>query len=399
MEAVIVEIMELIQQCEIKAKKSMEKYKNKNKCLRISIIYNETYRTISVQPVINGLPDVKLEKQAKSKIIAFTEDHFDLLQEVFETELSNNTTDFWANSVALCLSIYVKNDSDFLCSFPLKYGKIYEAEPLIWKKSDEAYKLENAVVVSKKAPEIVCDEPVLENEFAFCTVETPASKFIFTSKSECEKAYQTMLEFLIAQLENGFSLKYSIELKTNKKMYLTNVAKTDTNCFFTHCGEYSELSELMRKYFRLTVKNQANYIDTYDGEEIMPCGGYAAFALGMADPSNFDIVSEFMQNYDSEHVIAPRYLVYNLIDHYGWSESTANVFCDCIYHGNDVLAEAKNLSENVLDCIFTYVKEHDFNNYQTEILVNGIWENFEEKREKATGKAAEILNQLAEQIK
>ena len=328
------------------------------------------------------------------------DEQFSLFQETFEAELSNNTTDFWDNTVALCLSIYLKNNSDFVCSFPLKYGKIYEAEPLIWKKnSASVYELENAVVVSEKADEVICEEPVLENEFACCTVKTAESKFVFTVKSENQKAYKTMLEFLIVQLENGFSLKYSIELKTNKKMYLPNVAKTDTNCFFTCCGEYPELSELMRKYFRLTVKNQANYTDTYDVEEIMPCGGYTAFALGMSDPNNFDIVSEFMQNYDSEHIIAPRYLVYNLIDHYDWSESTVNVFCDCIYHGNNVFAEAKNLSENILDGILTYVKERDFKNYQTEMLVNGIWENFEEEQAKSADKAVKIFNQLAELMK
>jgi len=401
MDLVINEINELIIQCMKKAKKTIGT--RKNKCFRISVVYNEKHRTISAEAFVTSTPDIKLEKQVQTKITAFTEEHLMLLREVFEAGLNQDTTGFWEDSVALSLKIHIKEDSGFICPFTLRYGSIYEAEHSFWEKKtingNTVYVPKTPVIVPDKAPETVCDEPVLENEFVMCTVNTPESKIIFTVKNECQNAYEAMLEFLINQIKSGFSRKYAIELESDKKDYLPDVARTDTNSFFANCGKYSGLFPLLREYFKIALKEWTDYTDTYDAEEIMPCGGYAAFTLGLANSENFDIVSEFMQNHDSEHIIAPRYLVYHLIDNYGWSENTVNVFCDCVYYGNNVFAEAKNLSEEVLDGILTYAKEHNFKNHQTEMLANGIWEDFEDEMEKATGKAAEIFSQLADEMK
>jgi len=238
-----------------------------------------------------------------------------------------------------------------------------------------------------------------ENENVLCVAKSSENEMYFNVKNECSDAYKSMLEFLIKQLKDGFSHKYCIELVANEKNYLPDLAKTDTNSFFTNCAKYTELTALMREYFHVALLEYSNYTDTYDAEEIVPCGGYAAFALGMASSDNFDIVSKFMAKHDSEHIISPRYFVYNFINFYGWSTKTVTVFCDCIYGANNVFEEAKNLSDEVLEGILAHVKEKNLKNYGIERLVNGIWNDFEEEQENASGKAIDIFNELANMMK
>ena len=400
MDAIISEMIDLVIQSKDKARKQTEKQKNKNKCFRMSILYNEGFNTLSAGAFVQGMPDMKLERQVKNRITAFTGEQLGQLQKAFEAELNGNS-DFWDDEGALCLEIVMKRDSNFVCPFPVKY-RSYEAEPTFWKKQQiqghELYVLKQPEIQEVKVPEVIRDEPVFENEFVRCTTRASENTVIFTVKNECQSAYEGMLEFLIAQLENGFSRKYSIELGAAQKNYLPEVDKTDTNCFFKNCSEYTELFPLMRKYFQIALKEYSNYTDTGDDESSMPCGGYAAFALALASPENFDILREFMKRHDSEHIIAPRYLVYYLFDQYGWSKETVTLFCDCIYYGNDVLAEAKDLSVEVLNGILAYVQDRSLKNYQVEMFVNGIWENFEKTKDEATGESAAILQQLSEMM-
>jgi len=63
-----------------------------------------------------------------------------------------------------------------------------------------------------------------------------------------------------------------------------------------------------------------------------------------------------------------------------------------------VLAEAKDLSVEVLNGILAYVQDRSLKNYQVEMFVNGIWENFEKTKDEATGESAAILQQLSEMM-
>jgi hypothetical protein len=400
MDAIISEMIDLVIQSKDKARKQTEKQKNKNKCFRMSIRYSEGFNTISVGAFVRGMPDMKLEKQVKNRITTFSEEQLGQLQEAFAAELNGNP-DFWDDEVALCLEIGVKIDSNFVCPFPEQY-RTHAAEPAIWKKKmvsgNAVYLLKQTEVQAIEVTEVTREEPIFDNEFVRCTINSSESQVIFTVKNECQSAYEGMLEFLIAQLENDFSRKYSIELEGTTKNYLPEVAETDTNCFFRNCSEYIGLFPLMRKYFQIALKEYSNYTDTGDGELLMPCGGYAAFALSLASPENFDTLRKFMKHHDSEHIIAPRYLVYRLFNQYGWSKETVTLFCDCIYYGNDVLAEAKDLSVEVLKGILAYVQDQSLKNYQVEMLVNGIWEDFEKTKDEATDESVALFQQLSEMM-
>ena len=133
----------------------------------------------------------------------------------------------------------------------------------------------------------------------------------FKLKEETVEAYAAMLKFLIEALEHDFPIGFEIRFNSKLKDYIPvrGLKKSKTNQFFQNCVAYPSLYPLMKQYIRLAMNGDVYYADAEE-EEAVNIGGYATFALGMADAeSNLDIVEEFFAETDLEHACTSRYFI------------------------------------------------------------------------------------------
>lgn len=237
----------------------------------------------------------------------------------------------------------------------------------------------------------------MKNGTVNCFVDK--NKFIFDLQQETEEAYRDMLLFIIERLKEGFTKEHVIEFNSQNKTYLKDLEKTDTNAFFVLCAEYETLHPLLRQYYELAYERYKYHRDTDDVEMMVPTGGYAVFSLVMKDLSHADLLSRFMRDHDGAHAIAPRYFAYTFMDRYGWNEEMVPVYCDCILGANEMYGNIESLDTGLLQKLLEHIKANRLNEFKVVKLIEGVWideDVFQEDRDGAEGKRAELFEELAD---
>jgi len=169
-----------------------------------------------------------------------------------------------------------------------------------------------------------------------CIANDVSKTVDFKIKNETPEAYLAMITFLTELMKQKFPKGYSIKFNSKEKKHLPvkGLKNSKTNNFFTNCATYPATYAVMKEYVKAVVAGSNYYSDTDEIDQQLLTGGYAAFALGLADQSNFDIVSLYMKNNDVEHCIAPDYFVSAFIQKWDITPETSDVIADCLLHMN-----------------------------------------------------------------
>ena len=228
-----------------------------------------------------------------------------------------------------------------------------------------------------------------KDKLVTCTANDIDKTVDFKIKEESEEAYRAMVQFLIALMQQKFPEEYTIKFNSKVKEFLPipDLKKTKASQFWNNCAKYPALFPLMKDYVR-TVMNPYNYYSDASDEEAVPVGGYAVFALGLADASNTDIVKEFMDQNDSEHSISPSWFVGEYIDKFGVTRDNAAAVISCIINSNDHGYSGDNFGAlddpEILSVFVETINDEELEGYAVSILADAVWGG-----EKELGKAIE----------
>jgi hypothetical protein len=138
----------------------------------------------------------------------------------------------------------------------------------------------------------------------------------FKVKEEDAESYGGMLDFIVALLKQGFPADYRIKINAKLKNFIPvdGIGNTKTNLFFGNAATFPELWGKMAEYVREIFREFTHYSDASD-EEAVTVGGYAVYALGVADPkANREIVDWFLDRVDFEHDCTARSFVKECTD-------------------------------------------------------------------------------------
>ncbi|MDR0779119.1 MAG: DUF6138 family protein [Pseudomonadales bacterium] len=149
-------------------------------------------------------------------------------------------------------------------------------------------------------------------------------------KEESEAAYRAMLEYLIRLVGAGFPRDYSIQFNSKEKHYIPKIPKTKAQIFWNNCARYPALWPRMKDYVEQVVSSGGYYSDAP-----VPWGGYATFALGMANVDNFDIIEKFMLHNDIEHSLVPDDFVLAYLEKHGINPRNAEAVVVAIVNMNE----------------------------------------------------------------
>ena len=167
-----------------------------------------------------------------------------------------------------------------------------------------------------------------------CSANDLSMTISFKLQDETVEAYETMLNFLIGVLKQGFPVGFKINFNSKLKNYIPirKLKKSQTNQFFQNCAAYPSLYPQMKQYIHLAMNRSIYYADAED-EQAVNSGGYAAFALGMANAdSNLDIVEEFIADTDFEHALTSLDFVWAFIEKWGKDKKYEKVLAKYEYY-------------------------------------------------------------------
>lgn len=201
----------------------------------------------------------------------------------------------------------------------------------------------------------------------------------FKIKEESEEAYKAMLEFLVKLMQEDFPNEYSIKFNSKVKEFLPipGLKNTKASQFWNNCAQYPALFPLMKEYVR-TVMTPFDYYSDASDEQSVPVGGYATFALGLADAANSDIVEEFMAQNDDEHSITPSYFIGAYIQKFGVTLQNLGTLLTCLLHANShglysVGLEGGFTTPENLALLAEEMERQKIKGYMASILVDYIW--------------------------
>jgi len=109
-----------------------------------------------------------------------------------------------------------------------------------------------------------------------------------------EAAYRQALSDILGLMDSGFTHGYRMKFKpTSKVRSIPGMPKTKAQLFWNACARHETLWPLMKQYVS-TVVDSGDFYGSGKNEEHVPSGGYATYALGLADLANWETVEEFM---------------------------------------------------------------------------------------------------------
>lgn len=225
-----------------------------------------------------------------------------------------------------------------------------------------------------------------KDKFVTCVANDIDKVIDLKIKEENEEAYRSMLNFIIRLMDAGFPSEYSMKFNSKIKEYLpiSDLKKTKASNFWNNCSKYPALFPLMKEYVRNNMDSYDYYNDAWD-EQAVSLGGYATFALGLADISNCDIVEEFMRQNDSEHTISSSWFVGEFIDKYGVTLETIPAVITCICNSNSSEYRGNNFdglkNPANLEAFVEAIEEMELEGYVVEEIASYIWGDEEEMTE------------------
>lgn len=378
-----------------------EKRINEQKELIYNFIKNEEYKTIDINEIDNSLGSICsiavqsfFEEFGSKYLIEF---FTDLLTKAKKARFDSTMSDLiysFSDEAAILIQMnqnYIPNDEKlaFVCWLSMmmlvhgtdKYEKQHGRDYL--KRAGELGYKEAKNILKFGTGQISADIVQYKDKYVTCLGNDIDKVIDLKIKEESEEAYRAMIEFIIRLIKAGFPDEYKIKFNSKVKEFLPifDLKDTKANMFWNNCAKYPGLYSLMKEYV-VTIMNPYNYYSDADSEEAVPVGGYAVFALGLADISNGDIVEKFMEQNDSEHSISASWFVGEYIDKFGITYDNIPVVITCLINSNDCGYKGSNFSglEN-LDILKRFVEElenRDISSYSVYTIIESIWGNREE---------------------
>ena len=373
-----------------------EKRLSKRKEMIYNFIKNEEYKTYDISEIDNSLVPICsiavqdfFEEFGKNYL---TEFFTILIAQAKKSRFSGTMSDLiygFANGAAILTQVdenHTPNNEElalacWLCMMILIHGTDkYEKQhgrDYLKKVSELGYK-EAKNILKFGTGQIPADIVQYKDKYVTCLGNDIDKIIDLKIKEECEEAYKAMIEFIIRLIKAGFPNEYSIKFNSKIKEFLPipDLKKTKANIFWNNCAKYPALYPLMKEYV-LTIMDPYDYYSDADSEEAVPVGGYAVFALGLADISNGDIVQKFMEQNDSEHSITPSWFVGEYIDKFGITSENIPVVIACLINSNNHGYKGSNFDGlNNPDILRKFVEElenSEISSYSIYEIIESIW--------------------------
>lgn len=381
-----------------------EKRLNKRKELIYNFIKNKEYKTTDISEIDNSLVPICsaavqyfLEEFGRNYLIEF---FTALIEQAKKSRFSSTMTDLiygFANGAAILTQVdesHTPNEEELALACWLsmmmlihgtdKYERQYGRDYL--KKAGELGYKEAKNILKFGTGQISADIVQYKDKYVTCLGNDIDKVIDLKIKEECEEAYKAMIEFIIRLIKAGFPNEYSIKFNSKVKEFLPipDLKKTKANNFWNNCAKYPALYPLMKEYAD-TIMDSYDYYSDADSEEAVPVGGYAVFALGLADISNGDIVQKFMEQNDSEHSISPSWFVGEYIDKFGITPENIPVVIACLTNSNNHGYKGDNFAGlNNTDILSKFVEElenSEISSYSIYELIESIWGGEDELKE------------------
>ncbi|WP_130891020.1 DUF6138 family protein [Fusobacterium ulcerans] len=381
-----------------------EKRLNKRKELIYNFIKNKEYKTTDISEIDNSLVPICsaavqyfLEEFGRNYLIEF---FTALIEQAKKSRFSSTMTDLiygFANGAAILTQVdesHTPNEEELALACWLsmmmlihgtdKYERQYGRDYL--KKAGELGYKEAKNILKFGTGQIPADIVQYKDKYVTCLGNDIDKVIDLKIKEECEEAYKAMIEFIIRLIKAGFPNEYSIKFNSKVKEFLPipDLKKTKANIFWNNCAKYPALYPLMKEYAD-TIMDSYDYYSDADSEEAVPVGGYAVFALGLADISNGDIVQKFMEQNDSEHSISPSWFVGEYIDKFGITPENIPVVIACLTNSNNHGYKGDNFAGlNNTDILSKFVEElenSEISSYSIYELIESIWGGEDELKE------------------
>lgn len=397
-----------------------EKRLNKRKELIYNFIKNEEYKNADISEIDNSLTPICsvavedfLEKFGRAYLVEFFTALIAQAKKArFKSTMSHLIYGF-ANGAATLTRAnenHTPNDEElalacWLCMMMLihgtdKYERQYGRDYL--KTAGELGYKESKNILKFGTGQIPADTVQFKNKYVTCLGNDIDKVIDLKIKEECEEAYKSMVEFIIKLIKAGFPNEYSIKFNSKVKEFLPipDLKKTKANTFWNNCAKYPALYPLMKEYAH-TIMDSYDYYSDADCEQAVPVGGYAVFALGLADISNSDIVQEFMEQNDSEHSISPSWFVGEYIDKFGITSENIPTVIACLTNSNNHGYKGSNFTGlNNPDILKKFVEElenSEISSYSVYEIIESIWDD-EDGLKEAISTAEEVNQQYLQKI-
>lgn len=381
-----------------------EKRLNKRKELIYNFIKNKEYKTTDISEIDNSLVPI-CSAAVQYFLVEFGRNYLiefftALIEQAKKSRFSSTMTDLiygFANGAAILTQVdesHTPNEEELALACWLsmmmlihgtdKYERQYGRDYL--KKAGELGYKEAKNILKFGTGQIPADIVQYKDKYVTCLGNDIDKVIDLKIKEECEEAYKAMIEFIIRLIKAGFPNEYSIKFNSKVKEFLPipDLKKTKANIFWNNCAKYPALYPLMKEYAD-TIMDSYDYYSDADSEEAVPVGGYAVFALGLADISNGDIVQKFMEQNDSEHSISPSWFVGEYIDKFGITPENIPVVIACLTNSNNHGYKGDNFAGlNNTDILSKFVEElenSEISSYSIYELIESIWGGEDELKE------------------
>lgn len=393
---------------------------NKRKELIYNFIKNQEYKTTDISEIDNSLVPICsvavqdfFEEFGKNYLIEF---FTALIEQAKKARFSSTMSDLiygFANGAAILTQAnesHTPNNEELALACWLsmmmlihgtdKYEKQYGRDYL--KKAGELGYKEAKNILKFGTGQISAEIVQYKDKYVTCLGNDIDKIIDLKIKEECEEAYRAMIEFIIRLIKAGFPNEYSIKFNSKVKEFLPipDLKKTKTNIFWNNCAKYPALYPLMKEYVN-TIMDSYDYYGDADSEEAVPVGGYAVFALGLADISNGDIVQKFMEQNDSEHSISPSWFVGEYIDKFGITSKNIPVVIACLINSNNHGYKGSNFdglnNPDILSKFVEELKNSEISSYSVYEIIESIWGG-ENELKKAIKEANKVNQQYLQKI-
>lgn len=211
--------------------------------------------------------------------------------------------------------------------------------------------------------------------------------------SEEEETYRKALQFINNLLKTDFPKSYEISYSSKNKQLLPikGLPKCGQNYLFAAAVQYPNLHQEILEYIGLAKKKWEWYNNLEDENCAMP-STFAVFALGLNDEKYFDVVIDYLQTVDEEHLSIQKKFTPVFLEKFGLNERTIKVYINCImsmqehpphksfptYFANEIaLKLLLNSKEHFVDYYFTEEDIKDFENSGNDVqeMADYCWES------------------------
>jgi len=175
------------------------------------------------------------------------------------------------------------------------------------------------------------DHTRMANAEVECAANDVLGTISINIRHETPAAYVQALDFIARLLREGFPAGYRIALKSKARHYLPvkGLAKSDTHRFFANAAQHLDAHPALAAYARAAIQPYEWYADA-EAEKGCLSGTYAAFALGLADASHFELLRHYMELVDDEHQSVQDRYVPAFLERHGLTPDTVSTVVACL---------------------------------------------------------------------